>query len=370
VFHPRRKFGDDRVKRLSFIFFVLALIRYSSAARADDDFAAHTVAAVSALQRWYDLRTGLWNQAGWWNSANCLQAVETALALSHDQKYRTVIENTFNRNAAHNFLNDYYDDEGWWAETWIRAYDLTGQARYLDAAKTIFQDMTNGWDGHCGGGLWWSKKQTYKNAIPNELFLLVAIRLHQRTDGDGGPESYFYWATNEWRWFKSSGLISSEKLVNDGLTTDCLNNGETTWTYNQGVILGALADLYKVTGDTNCLTQAETIADAAINTLRDGAGVLSEPCESTGCHGGDAPQFKGIFIRNLAYLYGVDRQPAFFDFISRCAHSVWNNDRNRADQLGLKWSGPFDAADPSRQSSAVMALAALAGVSNAGSHPH
>ncbi|HXB59524.1 MAG TPA: glycoside hydrolase family 76 protein [Candidatus Acidoferrales bacterium] len=359
----RRKTGDDRVRYLIIIFFVLAFVPWRSVAMPDDDFAAHTVDAVSALHHWYNPNTGLWKHTGWWNSANCLQGVEATLALSHDQKDQAVIENTFNRNAANNFLNDYYDDEGWWAETWIRAYDLTGQARYLNAAKVIFQDMTNGWDSHCDGGLWWSKKRTYKNAIPNELFLLVAIRLHQRTAGDGGPGSYFYWATNEWHWFQASGMLNSQNLVNDGLTSDCLNNGDTTWTYNQGVILGALADLYKVTGETNYLARAEAIVDASISTLIDQDGVLTEPCESNGCHGGDVPQFKGIFIRNLAYLYSVDRKPAYLDFISRSAHSVWENDRNNKNQLGLKWAGPFDSADPARQSSAVMALAALAELS-------
>jgi predicted alpha-1,6-mannanase (GH76 family) len=353
------------VRRFVFIFLLLVLAPWRGAAMPDD-FGAHAIDAVLALQRWYDPHTGLWKQAGWWNSANCLQAVEAAQALNHDQKYRAVMENTYNRQAGHHFLNDYYDDEGWWAETWIRAYDLTGEARYLNEAKTIFQDMTNGWDGHCDGGLWWSKARTYKNAIPNELFLLVSIRLHQRTVGDGGTGSYFFWATNEWRWFKNSGLINSENLVNDGLTANCLNNNGTPWTYNQGVILGGLVDLYKVTGDTNYLVQAEAIADAAIKSLSDKAGVLSEPCESTDCHGGDTPQFKGIFIRNLAYLYEADHKAAYFDFISTCALSVWNNDRNRENQLGLKWSGPFDTADPVRQSSAVMALAALADISKAG----
>ena len=107
----------------------------------------------------------------------------------------------------------------------------------------------------------------YKNAIPNELFLLNAIRLHQRTPGDGGTGSYFYWATNEWSWFKNSGMINAQNLINDGLTANCLNNGQTTWTYNQGVILGGLTELYKITGDTNYLVAAETIANAAIANL-------------------------------------------------------------------------------------------------------
>src|SRR5581483_9133810 len=111
-----------------------------------------------------------------------------------------VIAGTFDRHARGQFLNDYYDDEGWWALTWIRAYDLTGDARYLDAAKFLFKDMAAGWDDHCGGGIWWNKERRYKNAIANELFLLAAARLHQRTPDDRGPGSYLDWARREWRW--------------------------------------------------------------------------------------------------------------------------------------------------------------------------
>jgi hypothetical protein len=201
--------------------------------------------------------------------------------------------------------------------------------------------------------------QPYKNAIANELFLLTAIRLHQRTPGDGGPGSYFYWATNEWTWFKASGMINAQNLVNDGLNASCVNNGSTTWTYNQGVILGGLTDLYKVTGNITYLNQATLIANATIATLVDGNGVLREPCESGDC-GGDGPQFKGIFIRYLAYLYDVTRNPAYYNFLFKNAHSVWLTDRNVFNQLGLRWGQTFDMADAARQSSAMMAVSALA----------
>lgn len=45
------------------------------------------------------------------------------------------------------FINDYYDDEGWWALAWIAAYDLTQNQDYLNMAITIFNDMAGGWVG-------------------------------------------------------------------------------------------------------------------------------------------------------------------------------------------------------------------------------
>jgi predicted alpha-1,6-mannanase (GH76 family) len=327
---------------------------------AGDDFNANTEAAAAILQQWYN-GNGLYDTTGWWNAANCMEAIENVVFANNDLQYLNVLTNTFNRNSSGNFLNFYYDDEGWWANAWIRAYDLTGNTNFLSMAKTIFADLTTGWTNACGGGIWWNKDtvQPYKNAIPNELFLLTAIRLHQRTPGDGGPGSYFYWATNEWAWFKASGMINGQALINDGLNASCLNNGDTTWTYNQGVILGGLADLYKVTGDLTYINQATAIANATILNLVDGNGILREPCESGDC-GGDGPQFKGIFIRNLAYLYDVTRNPGFYNFLFKNAHSVWFADRNVFNQLGLRWGQSFDAADAARQSSAMMAVSALA----------
>ena len=175
-------------------------------------------------------------------------------------------------------MNKFYDDEGWWALTWIHAYELTQNDEYLKMAKTIFNDMTIGWDNTCGGGLWWSKDRTYKNAIPNELFLQLAARLHNLTPNDQGANSYLDWAQREWAWFNQSGMINSRGLVNDGLK-DCKNNDEIPWTYNQGVILGGLVELNKAMGDPTLLDKAQIIADAALKYLVEDNGILREPCE-------------------------------------------------------------------------------------------
>ena len=62
-------------------------------------------------------------------------------------------------------------------------------------------------------------------------------------------------------------MIGPSGLVNDGLTAKGRSNGGTTWTYNQGVILGGLAALFEITGDRAYLQQGESIADAALSAL-------------------------------------------------------------------------------------------------------
>jgi predicted alpha-1,6-mannanase (GH76 family) len=318
-------------------------------------------AAAAALHRWYSPRTGLWKTTGWWNSANALTALIQYCQRTGDDRYRHVAGTTFARatRTFPGFTNEFYDDDGWWALAWIAAFDLTGEARYLEAARGLFDGMAAGWDDRCGGGIWWTRAKTYKNAIPNELFLLTAARLHQRGPRRG---EYLDWALRGWEWFGSSGLIGPAGLVNDGLTADCANNGGTTWTYNQGVIIGGLTALHEITGDDDYLRQAESIAAAALRDLTVSAGVLADPGERPGTGGGpDLPSFKGIFVRNLYELGLRSPRAEYHDFFAANANSLWHNARNGKDQFGLVWAGPFDRADAARQASALDAFNAAAG---------
>jgi predicted alpha-1,6-mannanase (GH76 family) len=331
-----------------------------------EPYRAWAADAAAALQRWYRPRTGLWKTTGWWNSANALTAVIQHSQRTGERRYLDVIETTFARaQRVHpGFTNEYYDDDGWWALAWIAAYDVRGDAKYLDVARALFDGMAAGWDDHCGGGVWWTRGRTYKNAIPNELFLLIAARLHQRTTGP--DRGYLDWARREWRWLQASGMIGPAGLVNDGLTAACENNGGTTWTYNQGVVIGGLAALHEITGDDAYLEPAAGIAAAALRDLTVPPGILAEPGEAqTAPRDRDRPQFKGIFMRNLYELHRQSPRPEYRDFILANAASLWQNARNRRDQVGLAWAGPFDRADAARQAAALDALNAAVGVAGA-----
>lgn len=326
-----------------------------------------TADAVAVLQHWYSRRTGQWRSTGWWNAANALTAVIRYTALTGDQAYRPVIGNTFARAPRRHpgFINTFFDDNGWWALAWVAAYDLDGDPGYLEAAEAIFARNRTGWDDTCGGGLWWNEERTYKNAITCELFLLLAGLLAQRVPGRG---DYLDWALRSWDWLRGSGMINPDALVNDGLSAACANNGQPAWTYNQGVILGGLTALHEITGDAAYLGQAQLIADAAVSRLTDPPGILADPGERADA-GGDLPQFKGIFARylgDLARSSAGDPRQRYAGFLTANADRAWDRDRNAAGQFGLRWGGPFDRADASRQSAAAELLTAAAAVSPPG----
>jgi len=343
----------------------------SSGGSGDTTYAQQAATGVQELQLWYSQGSGLYaSPSGWWNAANSITMLADYEKVTGDRSYDSVLANTFTAaQASHaNFTNSYFDDSGWWALAWIEAYDVTGNAQYLSMAETIFNYIAaNGWDtSACGGGVWWNTSKTYKNAIPNELFLTIAAKLANRTTGTASA-GYLNWAQTEWAWFKASGMINGQNLINDGLNssspTACVNNNGTTWTYNQGVILGGLAELYQADQDAALLPQAEAIADAAQAKLVTSGGILAEP--GTGFTGGDGPQFKGIFMRNLMEMYAAlpstsAERAKYKSFADANAASIWSNDRNSSNQFGAYWQGPVDSTDATRQTSALDALVAAA----------
>lgn len=316
--------------------------------------------AVDALVQMYDQRSGVWPTTGWWNSANALTALTDSMIASGDHRYVWVLENTYTmkRNAAQgNFINQFTDDTGWWALAWIRAYDLTGDRRYLSTAQRAVDRMWTLHDDVCGGGLWWTTGRTYKNAVTNELFITAAAQLSQRLDAAGPP--YLQRAISVWNWFDSTGMINQDLLVNDGLDPGtCQNNDGPVWTYNQGVVLGALVELASATGDQEYLGRARRLADAATTSdLLNVDAVLTERCEQTGCDI-NGPSFKGIFVRNLGQLdRALDDHP-YRGYLVKQATTAYDNDRDDNNQYGLRWAGPIQGISGATQQSAVDLLVA------------
>lgn len=371
--------------------------------RADQaQYTANTETAVQTLNSWYNVGSGLWDTTGWWNSGNCLTVLADFAAINTPEANKLNIggymANTFTNaqkaklkatksyspkglvttnytrpspeqrrqlstRGFSGFINDYYDDEGWWALALLHSFAVNGDQKFLNAAVSIFEDMHAGTDNVCGGGIWWSKDKQYKNAIANELYLSVAATLANTVTSN--RDYYLNIAKNEWTWFKNSGMINAQNNINDGLNINadgsCTNNAGNPWSYNQGVVLGGLVQLAKATGDTFYLDQAHTLASAAISLLSDSNGIIHDKGCEPNC-GGDGNQFKGIFIRNLGYLHQASPRDQYRTTILENADSIWASDRDQSsNKLGVVWSGPYDIGGgptAATQSSALDVLVA------------
>jgi hypothetical protein len=269
------------------------------------------------------------------------------------KEVRRVFSEAFDATSGVPRYYDHFDDFGWWALGLLRgAMLLGGNASqtddYVAMATNIWElYRQHAWDNStCGGGVFWGPVPPatpgYKNAITNELFLALSASLHLAT---GRPEP-LSWALKEWAWFEGSGLINAHGTINDGLTDHCRNNNQTTWTYNQGVVLGGLSALYKATKNATLLRQADSIARSAIGTLAPG-GILREPCESAGQGGCSANDkiFRGVFVRHLHYLSLVARpdDAAFYRcFLRANAASAIAKDSTSDARYGELWAGPLD----------------------------
>lgn len=305
-------------------------------------------ASITALMQYFNPGNGSWSGGPGWQDANALTDLIDYMQLTGDSTYAYAIGLIYQDNGGANFTDSYIDDTGWWGLAWLRAYQYTGNSAYLQTAEYDANYMDQYWDtGTCGGGVWWSTAKTAKTAIANELFLELNAALHNSIPSD---TTYLARAQQEWNWFSGTGMINSQSLVNDGLNlSTCKNNGATTFTYNQGVILTGLSQLNLASPSGSLLTTANAIANAATTHLT-GNGVLVDPCEPNGC-GNDGYSFKGVFVRDLAEFARTTNTSAYNQFLKAQTSSVLADDTDGDGQSGLQWAGPLDNLNyPDQQS--------------------
>jgi hypothetical protein len=317
--------------------------------------------AADTLMYGYDPAPAWW-PSSWWNSAVALSTVIGYTRRTGDQAYAWTIRRTFDINRVAfppgarssdpvdgHFISRSVDDTAWWGLTWIDAYDLTHDRTYLDEAVTIATYVAGFWDpSTCGGGVWWDREHTYKNAVTIGLYLRLTAALHNRIAGD---TAWLNRAVTGWNWFTTSGMINTAGLVNDGITTGCQNNGQTVWTYNQGLAIGAAMELFRATGSTAYQDAARRLGTAAVTSPLVQGGVLTESCDRTGQTCDDnQKQFKGVFMRYLA-----EAGQQFQSFADTQANGLWNG-RDPMNRIGSRWAPPASPPDWRTQASALSAL--------------
>lgn len=312
-------------------------------------------AAATAMMALYDNGAGNFRGASWWGGAVALTGIIGNADVTNMPSYRYAISTTYDRNvgaARGHFRNEYSDDTGWWAMAWLDAYDLTGDRRYLDTARTAAHHMHTFWTGACGGGIRWLEGTTYKAAISNSLYIQVNAALASRT----GDATFRTRATTGWAWFAASGLIGADGLVRDGLSESGCAPGGTVFSYNQGVLMSGLTELSALTGDPAPRNRARQVADATTrpgSALTDSGGILHDPPEGWDDCAKDGAYFKAALARGLAELDAALSGHPYTVYLDRQAASAYARSRNAFDQYSLSWSAWTRPAGPGCQASAL-----------------
>lgn len=273
----------------------------------------------------------------YWPQAHGLDVLIDAYLRTGDNKYKTYFDQWFDGVKARNgntFRNEYYDDMEWNALAILRAYQVTGETKYKDAALQIWEYIKEGWNDNAGGGITWKKGMEFsKNACSNGPACILAARLYQ----EFGDEENKKWATRIYSWQKSTLVNMNNGAVYDNINSET-GEIQKAWvfTYNQGTFAGSAVELHKIFDEKAYLNDAVLVANHTISTLVSNSVLKSEGT-------GDGGLFKGIFVRYFTELIQQKRlEPSdkrrYIQFMKYNAKTLWEEGTTSSSTLfGPDW---------------------------------
>ena len=298
--------------------------------------------ALSALMLnfWPSLRSNTtvydWMYAHYWD------AVLDATERRGTNAFSGTARMFFELQAERGWLDGFYDDENWITLALLHAYKVTGDATYLNQAKVVFADIMKAWDTTCcgahPGGLWWEKPTTGKVTAINAGAVISASRLYEDTN----DASYLAFATKAYDYWSTYMVDATSGHVYDDINNAGVINTTWSFTYNEGLFIGAVVELAQATGDTSNMPLAHQVAtymmSHEIETTPQGTILSDGQC------GGDAEMFKGIGARYLRELYETDTSHTEYrDFLERSGDAAWTLARDPSSgDISCDWAGPYD----------------------------
>jgi predicted alpha-1,6-mannanase (GH76 family) len=300
------------------------------------------------------------NVTGYWTYAQAFDALLDGVERTQGARYVEQVRTFYDGRAERGWLVDYFDDETWMTLALLRAYDLTGEAVYLETAETIFNDIMLAWDTSCCGdylgGIWWNRQHEQKATASNAGPVIAGVRLAERT----AKTEYFDFALQAYEFWMTSMVNPDTFAIFDHLTPPNGQRFPGSLTYNHGLMIGAALELYAKTGEAHYLEEAHGFGNylVTVATRDSDAGPVLFDAIGNSCDG-DCPAWKGVGYRYLALLFRVDpTRQAYRNVLVSGAEAIWTLARNPdTDFFATSWAGPPpEAGGIEEQGSATMAL--------------
>lgn len=270
--------------------------------------------------------------AYFWVQALDIMTLEDSWERSPNPRYQSIINdllNTFNvLNGMDWTWNDYFDDYAWASLAFVRGGRINANSAHVQKAKDGFDYIwSQGWSPHLGGGIWWDKGHSGKNAISNSPTSYLGCLLFQSL-GDGWyrdrAADIYHWVRNN-LYNTSTGEVYERRLPDGTLDTRVFN-------FNVGAFISAANCLYTITGNTLYYDDAQRSAGWVINHMTSG-GIMAPVGSAEFARG------LGEFMRHRN-LYG-----SYLGWMQRNSQAAW--DVRRTDR-NVSW-GDWHRQTPSDQ---------------------
>lgn len=211
-------------------------------------------------------------------------------------------------------VENVYDDQEWLVRELLNAHRLTGESRYLEKAEYLAEYVLDGWDctlksdGTEHGGITWGPGYYTKHSCSNGPFVSPLVWLSEIYSGKNAKITHRYIGTMKQRLteemdkseyylmfakkvyaFQKNNLFrkavgvyydmlgaKGSSLSESGIAYETVggvryraNNEEegptgTAYSYNSGTMLSGAADLYRVTGDKEYLTDMTNLSNSTL----------------------------------------------------------------------------------------------------------
>ncbi len=293
----------------------------------------------------------------YWPQAHALDIFTDWYLRSGSERVKTLFDEWYKGVPAANdggFWNQYYDDMEWNGIAALRVYKATGDTRFLEAAKQLWEFIQPAWNDRGEGGMTWKKGMEWsKNACSNGPAAILAARMYQELKHEEDLE----WAKKIYAWEKSH--LFDGGAIYDNLNGDTGRIARFCLTYNQGTFIGAGVELYKLTGDKTYIEDAVQAADYTLDSLTVEGNIL----QPEGARDGGI--FKGIFVRYFTQLIREGDLPEatrdrYIAFLQHNAETLWT-EGNTDGRFAPDWrKAPGTPSAMTPQLSGCMLLEAMA----------